>query len=214
MSAFATSPRHSLANLPHAQIAKGVPFTRVTEAMLRECARAKLSGTRERVLIALLRFIKLSPDGEYLVSRPAAEIAELLGVSEGNVRRACCELCDPAKCCGKALLRSVSPGRAGSVAVYALDFDWPGNDLQPPHSVDGGKDAPRREGSASASKPCPPLSASVPKRSALQTAPASASVPPCKRFGTEAPRRDERDDEDTDTAMMGATFEGWFKDEN
>lgn len=218
MSAYPTSEQHSLASLPYAHVAKGAYFSLVTEATLRECARAKLSGSRERVLIALLRRVKLGADGTYLVSRPAAEIAELLSMSESNVRRALSELCDPDKCGGQAPLRRVVCGRTGLTAVFALNFGWSGHgpratclcyDCRQGPSLD--------EDRASESKPSALSSASEANPTALQLASTSASIPTRKRFEAEAPYRPEI----TEMAIDGlspvfgkALLKGWYEDEN
>lgn len=148
----------SLAGLPTARLADGATFTRVTDAMLRECSHARLGGNCQRVLIALLRYIHVAPDGTLLVSRPSREIADVLGMTPSNVTREESALCNPERCGGRALLRSVEPGRAGVTAVYALNFDWAAPDSLSTSELKSYK-----------------ASTSNPKSNVLQTAPVSTS---------------------------------------
>lgn len=168
-----SSPDRSLAALPVAKLADGATFTRVTDAMLRECSRASLGGNRQRVLIALLKYIHVAPDGSLLVSRPAREIAAVLDMTLGNVTREESALCNPKQCGGRALLRSIVPGRAGVTAVYALNFDWGA-----PDSL-----------STSELMPCE-ASASNPKSNVLQIVPISTSNPKREGIENDVPQED------------------------
>ncbi len=110
--------------LPVAELDKGARYSRITDSVMRSTSIARLSGTEQRVLEALLRIVKVDEAGRYYVSQPSGHISRVLGISESSVRRALSSLCDNEKHHGKAPLEVVVHGQPGIAAIYRLTFDW------------------------------------------------------------------------------------------
>lgn len=184
--------RH-LRELPAPRIPEGQRFSRVTDSALRSCAKARLGGTSQRVLIALMQHVHQDGRGRLLVSRPSRAIAEVLGMSEPNVRRALSEMCSPEKCAGHPLLRRVASGAIGSCTVYELLLSW---------ALAPGGDGPRGQGRGSASDSKhvgqPP---SCPSESDLMRSGFGSDAH--QGIGSEAPKEDRKNDEDSHEEGVG-----------
>lgn len=109
---------------------KGEPFSQVWATIPRAMHDAKVNGTEWAVMVCMLRY-QVTKDGRVYLSRPAEVIAEEIGISAANVRKALAGLARKQFNCDGTmlpLLTRIKKAHTSRSAVYVLNVPRKPND--------------------------------------------------------------------------------------
>lgn len=95
-------------------MSKQTRFARAFEPWIAEWSKLGLSGTQERVLLMLIMNMESDSRGEFSAWRPRREVADMLGLSERQVRKAV----DALK--AKGVIETVGKSHSGCCQRYRI----------------------------------------------------------------------------------------------